>query len=157
MVVVMTPADNYSAAHIVVSILTSNWQVYPSCRDKLSNASLTPLLFSYPVNLTPSLNLVPMYINLFFKFFFPFFFSFTLSGYIVGQIITSFHMNCAKCDIRTNLGMVVPKGPDRKSAWRATWKSKMAAILFNMSNLYHLQYSKASESSKNGSGILRNI
>ena len=60
--------------------------------------------------------------------------------------------------------MVVPKGPLSKSVWRATWKSKMATIfqdgrqiLFIMSTLYHLQYSKASENSKNGSGILRNI
>ena len=60
--------------------------------------------------------------------------------------------------------MVVPKGPLSKSVWRATWKSKMAAIsqdghqiLFNMSNLYHLQYSKPSKNSKIGFGILRNI
>ena len=61
---------------------------------------------------------------------------------LVEQIKANFHMNCAKCDTNTNFGMVVPKGPITKSASRATWKSKMAAIFqdgrqiwFNMSNL----------------------
>ena len=60
--------------------------------------------------------------------------------------------------------MVVSKDLPSKFAWRATWKSKMAAIfqdgrqiLFDMSNFSHLQYSKAFEISKNESGILRNI
>ena len=69
-----------------------------------------------------------------------------------------------ECDKSTNVGMVVLKGPLSKSVWRATWKSKMETffqddrqILFNMSNFYYFQYSKASESSKHGFGILRNI